>query len=237
MFKKILFALLIATIITCLAQAQTVDDIVNNMNKNKGSAEAFAKVQNWKMTGSTSMMGQNIAFVQYFKKPNMLRLEQDMMGQHIIQTFDGKEGWMVNPMTGSNEPQPMDSTTIEQMKRMNDVFEGPVSNYKEKGLKIELLGNEDVNGTNCFKLKIIKQDNESTLWVNSSTYFPVKMKSTVNQMGQSMEVETSFLDYKNFEGINMPTKIVMLAMGMEIAMVFEKIEFNTAMSDSLFKKP
>ena len=91
MFKKILFALLIATIITCLAQAQTVDDIVNNMNKNKGSAEAFAKVQNWKMTGSTSMMGQNIAFVQYFKKPNMLRLEQDMMGQHIIQTFDGKE--------------------------------------------------------------------------------------------------------------------------------------------------
>ena len=237
MFKKIFILLFIAAFITCIAQAQTVDDIVNNMNKNKGSAEAFAKVQNWKITGTTSMMGQNIAFVQYLKKPDMLRSEQEMMGKHIVQTYDGKEGWMVNPLAGSDEPQPIDSATIEQMKRMNDIFEGPVSNYKERGLKIELLGKEAVNGNDCFKLKIMKKDNESTLWVNTSTYMPAKMKSTVNQMGQNMDVETSFPEYKNFEGIQMPTKIIMSAMGMDITMVFEKIEFNIPMDDLLFKKP
>ena len=237
MFKKIFISLFIAAFITCLVQAQTVDEIVNNMNKNKGSAEAFAKVQNWKITGTTSMMGQNITFVQYLKKPNMLRSEQEVMGQKVIQTYDGKEGWMINPMSGSSEAQPMDSASIEQMRKMNEFFEGPVSNYREKGMKIELLGKEDVQGTNCFKMKINNKTNESTLWVSTKTYFPVKMKSTVNQMGQSMEVETGFLEYKTFEGINMPTKIIMLAMGMEIAMLFEKIEFNLPMDDSLFKKP
>lgn len=230
-------ALFIASFITCLAQAQTVEDIVNNMNKNKGSAEAFAKVQNWKISGTTSMMGQNIAFVQYMKKPNMMRAEHEVMGQKMIQTYDGKEGLMINPMTGSSEPQPLDSASIEQMRRMNDIFEGPTNNYKQRGLKIELLGKEDVKGTNCFKLKLTNNQSESTMWVNTTTYLPVKIKSTVNQMGQNMEVETGFYDYKNFDGITIPTKIIMLAMGMEITMLFEKIEFNLSMDDSLFKKP
>ncbi|TAL70865.1 MAG: outer membrane lipoprotein-sorting protein [Bacteroidetes bacterium] len=237
MLRKIFFTLLMVTFISCFAYSQTVDDIVNNMNKSRGGSEAYTKILNWKMTGTTSMMGQSIAFIQFFKKPNMFRSEQDMMGQKIIQTFDGQKGWMINPMTGSNDAQPMDSATIEQMKRMNDIFEGPVNNYKEKGIKIDLLGKDDVNGVSCYKMKIVNNTNESTLWVNNETYLPVKMKSTVNQMGNNMEVETNFLDYKDFQNIKMPTKVVMNAMGMEISMLFEKIELNTAIDDAIFKKP
>ncbi|MBI5325974.1 MAG: outer membrane lipoprotein-sorting protein, partial [Ignavibacteriae bacterium] len=227
----------IMTLISCFAYSQTVDEIVNKMDKSRGGSEAYSKIQNWKMTGTTSMMGQSIAFIQYFKKPNLFRSEQDMMGQHIVQTFDGKQGWMINPMTGSSEPQPMDSMTIEQMKKMNDIFEGPVTNYKEKGLKIDLLGKEDIKGTSCFKMKIVNKQSESTLWVNSETYLPVQMKSTVNQMGHNMEVETGFLDYKDFQNVKMPTKVIMMAMGMEIAMLFEKIEINIVLDDAIFKKP
>ena len=237
MLKRIFLTSLMFVIISSFAFSQSVDDIVNSMNKSRGGAEAYAKIQNWKMSGTTSMMGQSIAFTQYFKKPNMFRSEQEIMGSKIIQTFDGNQGWMINPMTGSNDVQQMDSASVEQLKRTNDIFEGPVNNYKEKGIKIDLLGKEDAAGVNCYKMKIINKKSESTLWVNTETYLPVKMKSTVNQMGNNMEVETNFLDYKDFQAIKMPTRVVMNAMGMEISMLFEKIELNTAIDDTIFKKP
>jgi hypothetical protein len=237
MSKKLFISLFISLLIATIAYAQTVDEIIDKMNSSKGSSEAYAKISSWKVTGSVSVMGQSVPFLLFLKKPDMFRMEQDMMGQKVIQTYDGKEGWMINPMTGSDEPQQMDQTTIDQMKDMKDVFEEPYKDYKTKGIKIEYLGKEKIEANDYYKLKITDKTSESTVWVDVNTYYPYKQLATISQMGQSFDAETIFLDYKEYSGIIIPTTMNVSVMNMNIVNKFEKIEFNLAMDDSLFKKP
>lgn len=41
--------------------------------------------------------GIKIPFIQYAKRPGKVRLETTFQDLTLIQTFNGTEGWMINP--------------------------------------------------------------------------------------------------------------------------------------------
>jgi hypothetical protein len=64
----------------------------------------------------------------------------------------------------------------------------------------------------------------------------VKTSATVEQMGQTMNVDSYMTEYTDIQGVVMPKKTTAMANGMEAAVIsFDNIEVNIPMEDAVFK--
>ena len=66
--------------------------------------ENLADVKTMVSTGMTLQMGMEMPFKFITKRPDKALLEVDIQGAKMQQAYDGENGWMVAPWTGSAEP-------------------------------------------------------------------------------------------------------------------------------------
>ena len=123
------------------AHAQTVDEIVAKNLQAKGGAQKWQSVSTVKMTGKITVQGKELPLTVYAKRPNLNRQEISLPEGKVVQAFDGTTAWVINPMTGSAEPQAVPGAAADMMKNSAD-FDGALINYKAKGHTIELVGKE-----------------------------------------------------------------------------------------------
>jgi hypothetical protein len=204
----------------------------------------LSTVNSMKITGTNAIMGMEVPFSMQTKRPGLIRVEADIQGAKMIQTYNGKEGYMVAPWTGSTEPQLMEEGQLDDLKGNSDI-DGKLYNYKEKGSKIEYIGKEDINGVATYKLKLVEKPaaegqtgKTSHFFIDSKTYNVVKTLTTSNMQGVDTEVETIFSDFRTVEGVVMSFKMEMNANGSNFStLVFEEVKFNVEMDNSIFEKP
>ena len=172
-------------------------------------------------------------------RPRSTRVEIDMQGQKIVQAFDGTTGWMINPMSGSPEPQKAPEDEAKSAADNADPDGSPLIDYKAKGNTVELLGKEDVEGSMAFKLKVtLKNGSASTIFINEKTYMPSKMITKRKQMGQEMELEAYPSNYKAVDGVQMPFSTEVKVGGRSMMQyVIEKVETNVAVDEKMFAFP
>lgn len=229
---KKLFLLTTCLLAAAVINAQTLEEIV----KKYSVANKLDQITNFKtikITGKMSMMGMELPMEMWMKNPDKIKSVTSFNGQEIVQVFDGQKGYMLNPMTGSSTPTDMDPETAASLKRSN-LFQNYLVNYLKEG-KLALEADEAVNGTPCFKIKV-SADGGSTIYmfVDKSTYRLVKNSATVNSQGMDMTVESFPSDYKDFNGILLPTKTTTSASGMEFVLEFTNVEVNIPIEDSVF---
>ena len=156
---KTIKLLLIALTVTAFTQvnAQTADEIVANYFENTGGLENWDKLEGIKMSAKLNQGGMEIPIEIVQLKNGKQMTVVNFQGLEIKQgVFDGEVLWSTNFQTQKAEKSDKESTDNMKIQAMDfpDVF----YNYKEKGYTIELLGKEDLDGTETFKVKIIKKD-------------------------------------------------------------------------------
>jgi hypothetical protein len=128
----------------------------------------------------------------------------------------------------------MPLSQIDQSKN-SLIFYNYLEAYLKNG-KLTLDGSENVGDKPAFKLKIA-MDGGTTMWIfiDKSSYLMVK--STVNASSNGVDVVADILysDFKDNNGVFLPMKMSTTANGMEILMVYDKVEVNIPMEDSIFK--
>lgn len=213
------------------AFSQTVDEIIAKNLQSKGGIEKLKALKSLKMIGKVSVQGMETPMVMYFKRPNLMRQETEFQGQKIIAFFDGEKAWTINPFMGSGEPMEITGNQAESIKEQAD-FEGSFVDYKEKGIKIELLGKEDVEGTPAYKLKVINKDGkEAIYYLETNSCLEIKVVSTGD-----IQASVFFSDYKEVDGLKFPFSIHSSGGPRgEAQIIFEVIELNPELDDSLFK--
>jgi len=167
------------------------------------------------------------------------------MGKKMVaQAYDGQTAWMLNPFMGETAQQlPGDQakSVIEEAE-----FEDPFIDYKAKGHEVILEGSEDVQGIQCFKVRLVKNkgnaDKESTqyYYFDKEAFLPFMVKTSVASGPQSgQEIETYLSDYQDAgNGMIMPYSFEVKMGGQVVqAMVFEKITLNEDIPDDEFKFP
>ncbi|MEZ4998095.1 MAG: hypothetical protein R2758_11750 [Bacteroidales bacterium] len=85
--------------------SQSLDDVLKEHFAATGQ-DNLLKVNSQKVTGLMIQSGIEIPFIQYSKRPGKVRLEATFQGLTLIQTFNGTEGWMINPFAGVTTPSP-----------------------------------------------------------------------------------------------------------------------------------
>src|SRR4029077_19373837 len=135
------------------------------------------------------------------KRPKSFRMEFSMQGMTGMQCFDGKNAWMVMPMMGSKDPQAMGTEESKMMDEQAE-FDGPLVDYKEKGNTVELVGKEQVEGADAYKVKCtLKNGDVRTYYLDAETYLEIKMESKRTVRGTEVEGESYLSDYKEVEGL------------------------------------
>ncbi|MFV0591891.1 MAG: LolA family protein [Draconibacterium sp.] len=216
-------------------QAQSLDDVLKKHYAATGQ-EKLADVKTFYIKAKMSMMGMDMPMTIQMKKPNKFRIEMEVMGQKIIQAYDGETGWMQNPMVG---PGITDLKGAELKQAMSQAdLEGELFNYEKKGHKAELLGKVNADGKEAYKIKLTNADGTvKDYFIDANSYLISKIKATIESMGQSVDVETKVTDYKDIDGIKIGSKMeVSTPMGAQ-SMVMEEIKLDENMDDSIFAKP
>lgn len=230
-----LFSLFAATAFSfATVKAQTADEIVSKHIEAIGGTEKLKTINTLVMEGTLSAQGMEIPIKSYGQQNYGSKQEFVVMGMtaYIISRKDS--GWNFLPFNGQTAPEPM---TAEDLKdRENDLdIQSELLDYKTKGHSIELLGKEDVDGTECFKLKVLyKNGKEATLYFDPATYFIIQRKGIAKANGQEIEVTTKLSNYtKTPEGLVFPMTIE--SNTLPGPLTFTKVEVNKAIDEATFK--
>jgi len=218
-------------------QAQTLEEVLKSHYEATG-ADLMAKKNSVTTTGSLNQGGLDIPFTQISMRPLYFRVEGTFQGLTFIQTYNGTEGWTLNPFGMSTAPEPMAEDVLKQMKSSADM-DGKLYDWQAKGNKVELLGSEDVEGTPCFKIKVVTTDStEYTEYLDKETYMMIKSASKTMMMGVEVLSETYMSNYMLVDGIAFPGRIENRYNGTTGEVItISKVEYDIAYDAALFGKP
>ena len=222
------------------ASAQTVDELIAKNIVAKGGLEKIKAVKSMRATGKMiGGPGMEFPFVMINKRPKSTRLEFTFQGMTGMQVYDGKTAWMSMPFMGKKEPEVMPPDEAKMIEEQAD-FDGPLMDYKEKGHTVELLGKEQVEGADAFKLKVtLKGGDVRTIYLDAETFLEIKVEAKRMVRGSEIEGESLLSDYKEVGGMMMAHVIDSGSKGspQRQKIVVEKVELNPVIADSLFVMP
>jgi len=232
---KIGLALLLAVISLNGIRAQTVDEIVNKYVDAIGGKDKLVQIKTIHMENTSQVMGNEGPSVIDIINGTGYKLVNETNGGTVIMVVTDKGGWQVNPFAGAATPTPLPDEAFKQMKGRLDVT-GPLYNYAAKGNKVELQGKEG----GAFKLKVTTADNvESTILIDTASYYMTKMSTTAQMMGQTMEVSSIFSNFKKGDlGLVFPYSYEISYGGQfNITTTVNKLELNKTIDPSIFAMP
>lgn len=240
MLRKTITGFALAVLMASPAVAQTVDELVAKNIQARGGADKIKAVKSARTTGKM-VMGQGIEapFVMMEKRPNQTRMEFTFQGMTGLQAYDGKNGWSLMPFMGKKEPEAVPEEENKLMEEQADM-DGPLVDYKTKGHKVELLGKEQVEGADAYKLKLtMKSGKTRTIYLDADSYLEIKMEAKRTLRGAEVEGETTYGDYKDEGGLMVPHTVESGVKGtaQKQKLIFEKFEMNPDLPDSLFAMP
>ncbi len=229
--------LIVIALFASAAVAMDAPELVAKATAAMGG-DALKSIQAQKLTGKFVAQGMEIPFTMVTARPGRLRVDAAVMGMSIVQCFDKTSGWSINPMTGSKDPVPMGDLEVKAMKLQADM-EGPFVNWEAKGFTVEYLGQEDVEGTSCYGLRVdTKQDIVMDYWFDADSFLVLKQNTKIKVDQSEMETQNYPSDYRQQDGLTVPFAL-QTRKGDQVLnqMVVDKVEFNVAVDDAMFAMP
>lgn len=222
-------ALIIVSSIT--AKAQTADEIIQKHITAIGGTENWKKISSIKMTASTNANGTEIPINITLLNGKGMKVDYTFGGMTGWQIITDKAGWSFSPFAGQTKPEAISDEMLKQSQDQLDA-QGPLIDYKTKGITATFLGKDEVEGTECFKLKITyKSGKEETMYFDASNYYHIRSVSKVKADGKEMEMTQNYGDFQK-----LPEGIV-YAMSQDGAggqMKFKSVEINKPVPEDFF---
>jgi outer membrane lipoprotein-sorting protein len=210
----------------------SVDDIVARSIEARGGMAKIKGLHSLRMSGTALLNDQLQAAVRIVsERPNLTRFEMDLNGMTLVQVFDGKSAWALNPFMAGGKPQAAPERQSRELRDHTDM-DGLLVDYKAKGRTVELDGTEDVAGSPAWKLKVtVKDGGADYIYIDAKSYLMVKSNST--HIGTTI----LFDDYRPVDGLVLPFRIEQSGGAGTVKMTMDKIETNVPVDEAQFRMP
>lgn len=231
MKRIVLSFLFLATVF--IAKAQTADEIITKHIEAIGGADAWRKINSVKMEGSMQIpSGPLVNMTQTILHGKGNRQDIIVMGMNGFIIITPASGWNFMPFNGQAAPEAMTAEDVAENQSELDV-QGSLVDYAAKGHTVEFLGKDDVEGTECYKLKVnLKSGKPETMYFDTKSYMLIRTVAVQKANGQEAEVTTNFSNYEKLpEGI-----VVAKSIGLPFGELnITKVVINSPVDESIFK--
>jgi hypothetical protein len=210
-------------------------EVLDRFVQQMGGKETYKKHKSQHASGSVEMPAQQIkgSLELFAAEPDKMLVKIDLPGAGPVTTgYDGKVGFMVNPLTG---PMLLEGKMLDQVSSQADFDHvlHPMEDYKS----METVDLVPFEGEECYKLKLVDKNGMTTTeYFSKKTGLQNGLSMTQESPLGAMNVTTVVGDYKKFGDITMPSRISQKIGGMEQVMTFDKVEWDTV-QDDVFKLP
>lgn len=239
--NALLFALLVWAATAPRAAAQAADEIVAKVLAARGGADKIRAIRTQRVDGKISFgPGAEGLFSVEFARPGKMHMEIDINGQTVVRIYDGKSaGWVINPFAPNKDAQPMTAAELRNISDESD-FDGPLVDYQTKGNSLALLGKDELDGKQVYKLQLTNKNGDArTYFFDASTFLLVKWEGKRKADGQEVPVETFFSDYREVNGLKFAFEIDSDSPGgqQQQKITIEKIAIDPQIDEGRFAKP
>jgi hypothetical protein len=186
-------------------------EILDKGIKALGGEEKLAKAEaiTWKTKGTIKFNDNENEFTGFvtIKGLDHFRRESANDQFSVVVVLAGEKGWR---KFGDNASElEGDGLANEKRRVYLEVIPATLVPLKGKGFKFEAGGEEKVGDKPAVSLKATGPDDKTfTIFFDKESGLPVKMTAkVVGFQGQENDLETTYSDYKDFDGIKKATKI------------------------------
>ncbi len=189
--------------------------VIDKAVKALGGADklAAAKTSSWKVKGKITFGGNESDFTSTTTVQGLDHYRQEFEGEFGgnqvkgVTVIDGDKGWR---KFGDNARK-LENQGLENQKRAAylQIVPATILPLKEKGFKVESVSEEKVGDKPAVALKVKGPDDKDfQIFFDKASGVPVKVVAVVaGRQGAENTQETTFADYKDFDGVKRATKI------------------------------
>jgi photosystem II stability/assembly factor-like uncharacterized protein len=191
--------------------ALTADQLVDkSVAAQGGSAKLAALLAGVRLTGRMTFGGGDFSVDAEWGvalSRGRLRMETTLQGLTQINTFDGKTAWKIDPFGGRRDAEQLSTDEargfVEQMSVLAPLFD-----LRSHGDRSELIGTEDVDGTQALELRITRHDGDTQyVDLDPDSYLPVRVRTIHVQRGVEQPSEADLGAYEQIDGVWLPMAI------------------------------
>jgi hypothetical protein len=225
--------------------ALTAVEIVEKNVAARGGLDAWRNIDTMVWVGhmeSADPTVPRLTFVLQQKRPNKTRFELSTLAEKSLRVFDGKAGWSIRPKRGGAlDEQPYNPQDLA-FAREAQGFDGPLIDYRAKGIAVELAGVEKIEGHEAYKLHVrLPSGDIHSVWIDAKTFLDVKYdRTSYGPTGAPVIVSVVYRNYQNIEGLQVPGSLEIGGDSKSPAtarMVIDKMSLNPPLDDKVFGRP
>jgi hypothetical protein len=228
------------------AHAQTAEDLVAKNLAARGGADKLAAIHTYVTKGEMRLPGDfKLAYTETKSRLDgptcAVRIDAAIQGLVLVQGYDGKSGWRINPFEGRKDAELMGA---DDARALGDeaLIDGALLSATAKGAKVEYLGREDIDGTQAYKLRVSETDGTVfTYYLDPDVYLEIRVVEDRTIRGAEQETQTDLGDYEKVAGVYFPFSIASgpknSADSDKQVITIASGEVNVAVPPSLFAMP
>ena len=191
-----------------------------------GGAAALASVKDATMIGTASVQGTNINVTQKYIVPTAFTQEIGMQGM-VLQKKMLKDGKYTMEAQGQSK-----EADAKEKEEMNEEAAFNIEGHmlSQKGYTFSVKGIEQVEGKDAYALAVkTPAGREFTNYYDVASGLLVKKTTVVEAPQGSITVNVLMSDYKPFNGVQLPTKVVNDMGMMKFEINFTDVKVNSGL--------
>jgi len=228
------------------ANAQTADDLIAKNLAARGGADKLAAIHVIVTKGELRFPGDfKLAYKETRERLDpanyAVRVDAALQGLTLVQAYDGKDGWRINPFEGRKDAEHMGADETRELADEGSI-DGALLAAHVKGSQVDYLGREDIDGTEAYKLRVTQTDGTVfTYYLDPDAYLEIRILERRTIRGAEKETETDLGDYEQVSGVYFPFSLASgpkdSADSDKQVITISSAEANTQIAPTLFAMP
>lgn len=219
------------------AQGQTVDEIISKYADVRGGLHKLLGINSIVMEGVQDVMGNEVKMRITKVQGKLSRNDFETIAGSGFTLLTDKAGWNFFAFRSAAPEKLTDKEVAAEQTEMD--IAGPLINYHTKGHKAELLGKEEIEGVNTYKIKLTTaKGKEIVYWIDAQTHLLLQtLQKKEGVSSAALEPITMYSNYKEVDGVLFAHTAITKVAGSSNTntITFSKIELNVPVEDKLYK--
>jgi outer membrane lipoprotein-sorting protein len=201
--------------------------------------DKLGKLQSMKISAEMDIMNMKVPITTIIVQNKGFRSESTVQGMTVVQAVSGGTGWTINPMAGNTKPTALPEDAVKSLANETDLT--GLYNYKEKGYKVTLDGEEDLAGAKVYKVTMTLPSGVRRVnYISKDTFYILKIVAQTKVNGQDIMSENTQSDFRAVDGIYYPfaSEVTTSAMpGTKMVLKITALEVNPKIDPKIFEMP